>query len=79
MPSFLSDLSHIVKVVSKHIFPIVDNGKDHKSGCTREHDLRFDKDWGYIIKKNKTKVYKMQQASKVPPEHIFNYHDKSSA
>ena len=52
---FLADPSHHVKVVSKHIFSIVDYGKARRCGCTQEDALRLKKDWLYMINKNRNK------------------------
>ena len=80
MPSLLADTSHHVKVVDKHIFYIVYDGKYHRCGCTKEYDLRLNKYWGYMIKNNRRKsLEQLQQASKFTLEHMFNNHDKCSA
>ena len=50
--SFLADPSHHVKVVAKHSFSIVNDGKAKQYGCTKAYALRLKKYWGYIIKKN---------------------------
>ena len=34
-PSFLADPSHLVKVVAKHIFSIVNESRDLRCGCTK--------------------------------------------
>ena len=52
-PSFLADPSHRVKVVAKHIFSIVNESRAQECGCTKEDTLRINKDWGYMIKKNR--------------------------
>ena len=49
-PSFLEDPSHLIKVLAKHIFYIVNDSKAHRCGCTRADALRLKKDWGYMIK-----------------------------
>ena len=38
-PSFLADPSHHIKVVSKHIFYIVNDSKAQRCGCTRADAL----------------------------------------
>ena len=38
-PSFLVDPSHRVKVVSKHIFPIINKSKAQRCGCTKADAL----------------------------------------
>ena len=40
-PSFLADPSHHVKVVAKHIFPIVNESRDLRCGCTKADALRL--------------------------------------
>ena len=50
-PSFLADRSHLEKFVAKHIFPIVNESRDQKCGCTKLDALQHNKDWGYMIKK----------------------------
>ena len=55
-PSFLADPSHCVKVVSKHNFSIVNDGKSQRCGYTEANVLRFKKYWGYTINKNRKKV-----------------------
>ena len=50
-PSFLADPSHRVKVVSKHIFSIVNESRAQRCGCTKADALLIKKDWGYTIKK----------------------------
>ena len=80
VPSFLADPSYCVKVVSKHIFSIVDNDKSQRCGCTKADTIRLNKCWGYMIKKNRHKsLEELQHASKVTLEHMFNNHDKCSA
>ena len=75
-PSFLAEPSHHVKVVTKHIFSIVNGSRDLRCGCTKADSLRLKKDWGYMIKKNREKtIEKLSEASKIPLEHIFNSHD----
>ena len=77
MPSFLAYPSHRVKVVAKHIFSIVNDGKAHKCVCTKVDAIRLKKDWGYMIKKNRSKhLEELRQASKFPLEHMFNNHVK---
>ena len=77
VPSFLAYPSHRVKVVSKHTFYIVNDGKAQQCVCTKVYDLILKKDWGYTIKKNRIKsLEELQQASKFPLEHMFNNHFK---
>ena len=52
-PSFLSDPSHRVKVVPKHIFSIVNESRAHQGGCTKADSLRIKKAWEYMIKNNR--------------------------
>ena len=56
LPSFLSNPSHQVKFVLKHVFGIVNDGKSERCGCTKADSLRLNKDWGYTIKKNRNKI-----------------------
>ena len=51
--SLLTDPSHHVKVVTKHIFSIVNKSRDLRCGCTKADALRIKKYWEYMIKKNK--------------------------
>ena len=56
MPYFLVDPSHLVKVVAKHIFSIVENDKSQQCGCTKADALRLNKYWGGgVIKNNRSK------------------------
>ena len=57
-PSFLVDPSHCMKVVSKHIFSIVNESRSQKYVCTKADDLQLNKYWGYIIKNNRLKKLK---------------------
>ena len=57
-PSFLADPSHHVKVVAKHIFSIVNKSRDQQCGCTKADYIWLNKDWGYMIKKNRKKQLK---------------------
>ena len=76
---FLAYPYHRVKVVAKHIFSISKNGKAQRCGYTKSDSLRIKKDWGYTIEKNRNKVLeRLQQASKVPLEHMLNNHDNFS-
>ena len=50
-PSFLAYPSHSVKVVAKHIFSIVNDGKDQQCGCTKTDALLIKKDLGLHDKK----------------------------
>ena len=50
-PSFLADPSNRVKVVDKHIFSIINEGRAQQCGCTKADALRMKKYWGYIIEK----------------------------
>ena len=43
MPSLLADPYHHVKVVAKHIFKIVNNGKAQQCGYTKADALRINK------------------------------------
>ena len=43
-PSFLSDPSHSVKVLAKHIFSIVNKSKARRCWCTKEDALHLKKD-----------------------------------
>ena len=45
-PSFLADPSHRIKVVTKHIFYIVNDSKAQRCGCTRADALPLKKYWG---------------------------------
>ena len=54
-PSFLANPSYRVKVVVKHIFSVVDESRDQRCGCTKADAFRINKDWGYMIKKNRLK------------------------
>ena len=72
-PSFLAYLPHRVKVVAKHIFSIVNKGRDQSCGCTKVDAIRLTKYWGYTIKNNREKIIEeLSEASKVPLEHMFN-------
>ena len=55
-PSLLVDPYHSVKVVSKHIFSIVNESRDLRCGCTKADALHIKKDWGYTIKNNRGKL-----------------------
>ena len=55
-PSFLADPSHCVKVVAKHIFSIVNESRAQRRGWTKADALRINKEWGYMIKKNREKT-----------------------
>ena len=80
MPYFLADPYHRVKVVDKHIFSIVNDGKAQQCGCTKADDLRLKKYWGYMIKNHISKsLEEFPQASKLPLEHMFKNHGKCSA
>ena len=80
MPSFLVDTSHCMKVLSKRIFSITNYCKAQRCGCTKVISLRLKKGWGYMIKNNRNKILdELQQASKVPLEHIFKNNDNCSA
>ena len=79
-PSFLADPSHCMKVISKHIYSIVNKSRSQRCGYTKAYSLRLNKDWGYMIKNNRKKTTEeFSEASKVPPEHRFNSHDNCSA
>ena len=79
-PSFLADPSHLIKVVAKHIFSTVNDSKAQRCGFTRADALRLKKYWGYMIKKDREKtIEELSAASKVPLEHMFNYHENCSA
>ena len=79
VPSFLEDTSYHVKIFSKHIFFIVNDGKSQKCGCTKSYSIILNKYWGYTIKKNISFLPELQQASKVRLEHMFKNYDKCSA
>ena len=55
VPSLPVDPSHHVKVVSKHIFSIVNDGEYQQCGCTKGDAIRPKKYWGYMIKNNRNK------------------------
>ena len=57
-PSFLAYPSHRVKVVSKHIFSIVNESRAQGCGCTKVDALRLKKYWGCMIKNNMEKQLK---------------------
>ena len=79
-PSFLADPSHRVKVVSKHIFSIVNESRAQRCGCTKADDLLIKKDWGYMIKNNREKtIEELSEASKAPLGHMFNSRANCSA
>ena len=79
VPYFLTDTSYRMKVFSKQIFSIVNGGKAHRCGCTKENYLQLKNDWGCTIKNNRNKsLYELWQASKVTLEHMFNNHDTCS-
>ena len=79
-PSLLADPSYRVKFVAKHIFSIVNEGRDQQRGCTKADSLRLNKYWGYTIKNNRKKtIEEFSEASKVPLEHMFNNRDNFSA
>ena len=79
-PSFLTDPHHRVKVVTKHIFSIVNENRDLRFGCTKADALWIKKYWGYMIKKNEgKKIEELSEASKVSLEHMFNSHANCSA
>ena len=67
-----------MKVVSKHIFSIVYDGKAQRCGCTKVDALIIKKDSGCMINKNRKKLEELQQASKVLIEHILNKHGSCS-
>ena len=50
-PSFLAYPSHLVKVVAKHIFFIVNKSRAQRCGCTKAYALRLKKDLGVHDKK----------------------------
>ena len=56
MPSFLAYPSRIVKVVSKHIFSVVNDGKAQQCGCTKLYSLRIKKYSVYMINNNRNKI-----------------------
>ena len=56
VPSFFAYSSHHVNVFAKNILSIVNDGKAQKYGCTKADDLRLNKHWEYMIKKNRKKV-----------------------
>ena len=69
-----------MKVVSKHIFTIVNKSRAQGCGCTKSDALQLKKYWGYTIKKNREKIMEeLSEASKVTLEHMFNSHDNCSA
>ena len=45
-PSFLTDPSHRVKVVARHIFSIVNKIRSQQCGFTKSDALRIKKYWG---------------------------------
>ena len=53
VPYFFAYPSHIMKFFVKHIFSIVDYGKDQWCGCTKAHALRIKKDWEYMLNNNR--------------------------
>ena len=55
MPYFLADPHHRIKLVAKHIFYIVNDGKTKRCGFTKADALRLKKCWRYMIKKNRNK------------------------
>ena len=55
VPSLLANPSHSVKVISKHIFYIVNDGESQRCGCTKSYAFRIKKYWGYTIRNNKRK------------------------
>ena len=54
-PSFLAYTSHIVKVVAKYIFSIVNKSRAQICGCTKSDALRLKKYWGYTMNNNSEK------------------------
>ena len=58
-PSFLAYPSHLVKVVAKQIFSIVNKNRDLQCGCNKADALRLKKYWGYMIKNNGKKQLKI--------------------
>ena len=57
-PSFISEPSHRIKVVAKHIFYIVNKSRAQRCGCTRADALRLKKYWGYMSKNNRGRKLK---------------------
>ena len=79
VPSFLVDYSHSVKVVDKHIFSILKNGKAQQCVCTKAYYFWLKNYWGYMINNNRNKsLDELRHASKVPFKHMFNSHDNCS-
>ena len=77
--SFLAYPFHRVKVVSKHIFSIVNDVKAQRCGCTKSDALRLKKYWGYMIKKNIIKILEeLRQTIKFYIEHMFKNHGECS-
>ena len=80
MSSFFADPYHCAKAVVKNIFSIVNDGKSQRCGYTKADSLRINKYLGYMINKNRNKYLEdLQQASKVPLEHMFNNNGKCIA
>ena len=68
-----------MKVISKHAFSIVNYGKLQQYGCTKLDALQINKDWGYMIKKNRDKsLDELQEARKITLEHMSNNHEHFS-
>ena len=57
-PYFLSDTSHHVKVVAKHILSIFNESRAQKCGCTKADALQLNKYWKYMINNNREKQLK---------------------
>ena len=53
---FLADPSHKMKVLTKHIFSIVNQSRAQTFGCIKADAIRIKKDWGNKIKKNREKT-----------------------
>ena len=54
-PSLISDPSHCVRFVAKHIFSIVNKSRDQRCWCIKADALLIKKYWGNMIKNNREK------------------------
>ena len=74
-PEWLADPSHRTKVVAKPIFILINASQNIRS-CTKVDAIRFQINFGYMIKENRSKsISEICKASKVVIEHLFDCHD----
>ena len=72
---FLADPSHRIKVVSKHFYALA-TAPVRTSRVTKNHAKRLKKDWGYMIRQNRTAdMPTFKKAAGAVLKHVFNNHE----